>query len=298
MTDSPILIYVHGAGDQGKRSSDDLKRGFDAALFGAPGPSIAPTWWQVFWDRPGAREAEMTLEATIERLARSPSTPETDATELLRAIRTARPPLGAQPGAEGASEATTVEAVDAIQGFYDAASVVAGPDEMPDWIFRIIAGRASADVVPYLYDGWADRMRKPVKEKVRELGSERSITVLAHSLGSVLAYDVLADPQFKGWNLRLFVTAGSPLGIENVVAKVRDRKGPGPLPAKASAWHNFYDMRDLVGRFGESLQGKYLPEPRLVEKLTVMNERPGHHDLIGYLVDPDLRTTVRGAVGV
>jgi hypothetical protein len=298
MTDGPILVYVHGAGNQGKRSGDDLKRGFDAALFGVPGPSIAPTWWQVFWDRPGAERAEKALEATIERLASNPSSPESDAAELLRAIRKARPPLPREPGLEGLLEDSTHEAIDAIHGFYDAASDAQGPDEMPEWIFRIIAGQASADVVPYLYDGWAERMRKPIKEKLRELGADQAIVVLAHSLGSVLAYDVLADPEFKSWKLQLLVTAGSPLGIENVVAKVRDRKGPGPLPATASEWRNFYDMRDLVGKFGESLKGKYLPKPPLREKLTVKNERPGHHDLVGYLVDRDLQAVVRAAVGM
>jgi hypothetical protein len=35
-----------------------------------------------------------------------------------------------------------------------------------------------------------------------------------------------------------------------------------------------------------------------VEKLTVKNERPGHHDLVGYLVDRDLQAVARSAVGM
>lgn len=300
MDENALLVYVHGAGNQSHQSADDLKRAYDKELFAGPGPSEAATWWQVFWDRPGGAIKEAALDAVIERLARHPTSPEADAAELLEAIRTARPPLPRTGAAQ--EEAMEGDGPDAalgtIAGYYDAAREVAGPVEMPDLIFRLIAGRASKDVVPYLYDGWADRMRKPVKKKLRMLGKDRPLVVLAHSLGTILAYDVITDPEFATWNIRLFVTAGSPLGIENVVAKVRDRQGPGPLPSTASAWQNFYDPRDLVGKFGESLAGKYLAAPPLTEKLDVVNERDGHHDLVGYLADRDLRSVVQAALGV
>lgn len=300
MNDNVLLVYVHGAGDQSHQSAEDLKRAFDKALFGVPGPSEAATWWQVFWDRPGGAAKEAALDAVIERLARHPTSPEADAAELLRAIRTARPPLPRTGAAheEAVGGGGSDAALGAIAGYYDAAREVAGPEEMPDIIFRLIAGQASKDVVPYLYDGWADRMREPVKKKLRMLGKDRPLVVLAHSLGSILAYDVITDPEFASWNLRLFVTAGSPLGIDNVVVKVRDRQGPGPLPPTATAWQNFYDPRDLVGKFGESLAGKYLAAPPLAEKLDVLNACDGHHDLVGYLADRDLRSVVQAALGI
>jgi hypothetical protein len=291
-----ILVYVHGSGPQGYKSGDDLKVQYDLALFEGPGPSVAPTWWQVFWcvKKPAA---EVALDALIEELASNAAEPETAADELLAAIRAARPP---QPPVDAAAESTEVarteEARSMIRDLY-AAAAAGPPTEMPEPIFKFLAGHAAKDVVPYLYDGWACRMREPVKAALRLLDKDRPLVLVVHSLGSILAYDVITDPEFKDRDLRLFLTAGTPLGIDNVVEKVRDWQGPGPLPELAVAWHNFHDPRDRVAKFGESLEGKYFKEPPLTEKLNVDNERDGHHDLVGYLVDPDLRVAARKAVG-
>jgi hypothetical protein len=293
---APILVYVHGSGPQGYAASETLKFWYDRALFGADGPSVAPIWWPVFWGEQDAA-AEADLEAVIQRLARDPLPPTEAATELLAAIRRARPPRE-RTGAMAELSPTEIDA-QAIAHLADLfESSDTGVAEMPEPIFRLLAGWAGKDVVPYLYDGWAHAMREPVKAELRRLGADRPIIVLAHSLGSVLAYDVVTDAHFKGYDVRLFITAGSPLGIVNVRDKVRDRAGPGDFPSRTKAWRNFYDPRDLVGKFGETLKHKYLPLPPLTEKLDVSNERDGHHDLVGYLVDPDLRFAAKAALGL
>ena len=300
MAKDPLLIYVHGAGNQNRQTAAELKAAYDLALFGKPGPSEAVPWWQVFWDRRGGAAKEAQLDQVIESLAATPSgIPGADAAALLEAIRVARPPRKPRRRKnqeEAVGESNTAEALDAIDGVYASAQSLQGQEEMPDIIFRILAGQASRDVVSYLYDGWAPRMREPLKQRLRELGKEQPLVVLAHSLGTILAYDVVTDPAFASWNITLFVTAGSPLGIKNVVEKVRDRKGPGPMPAKVTGWQNFHDSRDKVGWFGETLAGKYKVPPPLTQKLNVLNESPTHHDLTGYLVDADLRKVARAAV--
>jgi hypothetical protein len=303
MAKDPLLIYVHGAGNQNRQTAAELKAAYDAALFGGPGPSEAVPWWQVFWDRRGGPAKEAELDKVIEALAETPSSvPGEDAARLLKAIRAARPPRRARRrrGAdleETVGETTTADALDAIDGCYASARSMRGNEEMPDIIFRLLAGQASRDVVPYLYDGWARDMRKPLRARLRQLGREQPILILAHSLGSIVAYDVVTDEAFAAWNIQLFVTAGSPLGIKNVVDKVRDRNGPGAMPKTIAGWRNFHDARDKVGWFGETLAGKYKVPPPLTEKLNVINEAPNHHDLTGYLVDADLRKAVRAALG-
>jgi hypothetical protein len=300
MATDPLLIYVHGAGNQNRQTAAELKAAYDLALFEGPGPSEAVTWWQVFWDRPGGPGKEAQLDKVIEALAAEPSgVPGEDAATLLEAIRIARPPRKQRRRRnqeEAIGESATADALGAIDGCYASAQSLQGAEEMPDIIFRLLAGQASKDVVSYLYYGWARRMREPLRKRLRELGKDQRIIVLAHSLGTILAYDVVTDSEFLPWNIQLFVTAGSPLGIKNVVQKVRDREGPGPLPAKVTGWQNFHDARDKVGWFGETLAGKYLVPPPLTQKLDVLNEAPNHHDLTGYLVDADLRKVVRTAV--
>lgn len=75
--------------------------------------------------------------------------------------------------------------------------------------------------------------------------------VVAHSLGSVIAYEALcAHPQ---WNVRALVTLGSPLGIPNLI---RDRLQPRPVvdegrirgswPGQVTDWTNVADRGDFV----------------------------------------------------
>jgi pimeloyl-ACP methyl ester carboxylesterase len=75
--------------------------------------------------------------------------------------------------------------------------------------------------------------------------------VVAHSLGSVVAYEALcAHPE---WNIRGLVTLGSPLGIRNIVL---DRLVPPPTrvngtwrgtwPASLITWTNIADQADFV----------------------------------------------------
>jgi len=295
----PLLIYVHGAGNQSRRTAAELKAAYDTALFKGPGPSEAVVWWRVFWDRPGGPAKETALDKVIEDIAERPSgVPAKDAEKLLKAIRTARPPRRRQrPKGAGLEEAAgDLDALGAINGCYASADSLHGQDEMPEFIFRFLAGQASRDVVSYLYDGWAPKMRQPLKDRLQALGKGQPIVILAHSLGTILAYDVVTDPAFASWDITVFVTAGSPLGIKNVVEKVRDWKGPGPMPAKVGRWHNFHDSRDKVGWFGETLAGKYPVPPPLTQKLSVQNDAPDHHELTGYLVDADLRKAVKAAV--
>lgn len=85
--------------------------------------------------------------------------------------------------------------------------------------------------------------------------------VVAHSLGSVVAYEALcAHPQ---WSVRSLVTLGSPLGIRNVVL---DRLLPPPeragkivrgrWPGGVSTWTNIADRSDFVALV-KSLSGVY-----------------------------------------
>lgn len=76
-------------------------------------------------------------------------------------------------------------------------------------------------------------------EKIEYLGGP--LVVIAHSLGSVVAYEALHE---FGVEADLFLTIGSPLGIRNVVF---DRLiPPATYPKSVGNWLNFADPDDVV----------------------------------------------------
>ncbi|MDR1726557.1 MAG: alpha/beta hydrolase [Acidobacteriota bacterium] len=81
----------------------------------------------------------------------------------------------------------------------------------------------------------------------------RRIVLIAHSMGSLIACDVLYG---LGFEIDTLVTIGSPLGIPLIVEKIRDEQGDAAVApdgdgkklkapeSVAGAWVNLYDQRD------------------------------------------------------
>jgi len=104
-------------------------------------------------------------------------------------------------------------------------------------------------------------IRNRIQARFAEAIGADTRVVVAHSLGSVVAYEALcAHPQ---WSVRALVTLGSPLGIRNVVL---DRLLPPPeragkivrgrWPGGVSMWTNIADRSDFVALV-KSLSGVY-----------------------------------------
>jgi hypothetical protein len=89
--------------------------------------------------------------------------------------------------------------------------------------------------------------RKAVQARVEALVGRDTRVIVAHSLGSVVAYESLcAHPE---WEVDTLVTLGSPLGVRRVVF---DRLQPPPLegvgtwPGSVRRWVNVADVGDPV----------------------------------------------------
>lgn len=116
---------------------------------------------------------------------------------------------------------------------------------VPDLAFRIILRQFAQDVLAYLFTtDVRDRMRARVTSVLRDrIGP---LIVIAHSLGTIVTYDVLAAGGLKTNDIRL-VTLGCPLGIEDVqVRLVGGGARPISVPAPVTRWHNFASTRDPV----------------------------------------------------
>lgn len=116
-------------------------------------------------------------------------------------------------------------------------------DHHGERVTRLVT-RFVREVAAYHSDGVRDEVVDLVAQAVRRSGTR---VVVAHSLGSVAAYEALwADPSLE---LDLLVTMGSPLGARQVVF---DRLRPAPLDGKGARppgvrrWVNVADRGDLV----------------------------------------------------
>jgi hypothetical protein len=87
-------------------------------------------------------------------------------------------------------------------------------------------------------------VRDEINAVVASVLDERPTVVIGHSLGSVVAYNVLRTDS-RALQVPLFVTVGSPLGIR----AVRDQLRPLRFPKPVHSWFNAFDTRDVVSLF-------------------------------------------------
>ncbi|MDQ0717088.1 pimeloyl-ACP methyl ester carboxylesterase [Streptomyces luteogriseus] len=91
--------------------------------------------------------------------------------------------------------------------------------------------------------------REAVRERVRDaLVRHRPEVVVAHSLGSIVAYEALHEAADQ-LEVKLLLTLGSPLALPHAVFHRLDpfpRDGKGTKPASVRRWVNVADVGDFV----------------------------------------------------
>lgn len=91
----------------------------------------------------------------------------------------------------------------------------------------------------YLTD---ENIRTAAQQRILDLVDTDTRVIVAHSLGTVVAYETLHRLQQP---LPLLVTLGSPLGARNVIYE-RLRPQPASVPAVVRSWINVADRDDIV----------------------------------------------------
>lgn len=149
-----------------------------------------------------------------------------------------------------------------------------------------VVERVTKDVFVYLT---YRRVQETIDRIVAESLSDGENVVVAHSLGSIVGYNVLRDAP-QGCNVRRFVTLGSPLGVRAIRQKLRT---PLSMPAVVSRWFNAFDPRDVVAL--NSLDSKHFPiDPPIINKPDVSNLTSNRHGITGYLSDPEVAKEIVG----
>jgi hypothetical protein len=115
--------------------------------------------------------------------------------------------------------------------------------------------------------------------------------VVAHSLGTIVAYRLLSDLAEKV-NVRGLITVGSPLGLTSIRAHLTS---PLAMPMGVKLWQNAFDKRDVVAL--RPLDGTTWNIDPLIENFGgVDNFTDNRHGISGYLDDPTVASWIARAL--
>ena len=134
-------------------------------------------------------------------------------------------------------------------------------------------------------------VRDEIDQIVASMLTEQPTVVVAHSLGTIVAYNILRTDR-RTLQVPLFVTVGSPLAIR----AIRDRLRPLRWPSPTVAWYNAFDTRDVVALY--PLDADNFPvQPAIDNFGKVKNTTDNHHGIAGYLDDPQVASKILRALG-
>ena len=131
------------------------------------------------------------------------------------------------------------------------------------------------------------------------------IMLIAHSMGTIISYDVLRDIGRKdpAFEIAHFVTIGSPLGLPHVKAKIIEERTYAGAKHKrvrtptivTERWVNYADRRDPVAfdshlrdDFGPNKLGVQVEDDLIVNSYLSPSGNPNYHKSYGYLRTPEL----------
>lgn len=287
-----IIVYVHGIGRHAP--PDQLKLEWDLALFGKDlGARSRMAYWADLLHpftgpgdqavrRKGSRdEASIDVDALLRdaRVDEEDSDAQAFAMSLLRGL-----------GVEEAGTRGVGKKVLPLPGF------------LRKPISRAFLETFVADSAAYFFrDGMRAKIRKRLADQLR-FPKDQAVTIVAHSQGSIVAYEVLSALETESLALDALVTIGSPLGIR----EVQDFLDPDSLdiPAVVERWHNFADPLDPVA-LDKGLAGDFTaipPASTTIQNDVIVNSGTRRlsgfnpHSAVGYLAHPNVRRVVADAM--
>ena len=135
--------------------------------------------------------------------------------------------------------------------------------------------------------------RKKINDGVESaFNKDVETVVVGHSLGSVVAYDVLRKTgDTNNWTVPLYMTLGSPLAVTAIKQALR----PIDHPSCVSKWFNAMDERDIVPLYSLDSEN-FDVTPPIENKTDVDNFTDNHHGIIGYLSDAEVAKRLHEAL--
>ena len=302
------VIYIHGIGN--KPVASVLKCQWDTALFGVPmGDRTRMAYWvnREVYPEPAAEDCNAGDRVAAEAASALPFSPlgvrsvggaagdaaaVAAAIEALTTDRRQRAVLAkvAERMRVGAEEGPTGPAANELR-----ARALPLPPALRRLITQFLTQALLRDVNDFLFhDDRRAAMEQSLIERLDAGGGP--FVVVAHSQGSMIAYNVLRRLAREQADVRLFVTIGSPLGIAEVQDVLR-QWGPLVMPACVARWVNVADRLDPVALDPELANDFGAPiEDHASFGLNL--DSPRHpHSGTGYLSTPIVRDTVHELTG-
>jgi hypothetical protein len=292
------VVYVHGAGS--KPPSDDLKRSWDQDLFGRDmGQQTRVAYYaDVLHPQPDAigldagaldeARAAVTDEPAVALAAASAGVRANMAAEEAKLLAGLTP--RGQELAFSLSMAMATRAASQLPIVDESVTrVLPVPAPLRRLLLRQLLQRLIPDAASYLF---TDK-RNAIQDRLRHAldAVDGPVVVISHSLGTIIAYDVLSEPRFAGRAVPLLVTLGAPLGYTEIQDVITT---PLRVPVPVQLWANFADPLDVV-TLDTTLADDFGGGARIVDTL-VDNPSPNNHDDSGYLRAPAVRSRVAAAL--
>lgn len=152
------------------------------------------------------------------------------------------------------------------------------------------------DIDKYFHQGKRQGVKQQLAEKI---GGGGPICLVAHSMGSMIAADVLASTDLR---IERLITIGSPLGIPVIRRQLGLLKpdAQARLKANVKQWFNLFDGLDRVALdqdLEDDFPGLGIVDHRIENEFVTQDGERNHHKSYGYLRSPRLGQIVGDFLG-
>lgn len=288
------IVFVHGR-SQERKSPAELERAWtNAAIEGMGAAGLPPLpKWDVAFPYYGDLLFDLTEQAGREAFkdlvdrgaeASAPSAEEQQFTQDI--ILQMAQSKGITP--EQIADEANLKVVDrAVQNW----KIVLAALRLLDRVQGV--GQASIELATR--DVWYYLSRKGIRAQIdalvdAEIPREEPCVVVSHSLGTIVAYNVLMNRAGRA-NVKALITIGSPLGINAVYSRLPSDTPPRKAPEGVATWFNGRDAQDVVALY-EIGADVYRGSPAVTNYSGAENKSNNQHGIVEYLED----TTIAKAI--
>lgn len=152
-----------------------------------------------------------------------------------------------------------------------------------EWVLRYVAQVDSYLTRPHIHAA--------INDLVGPAFNKGPTVIVSHSLGTIVSYDLLRNSA-SAPNVPLFVTLGSPLGIDTVINNLRPPSLA--IPAGAARWFNGADPRDYVALV-RPLDGTNFVDG-IINDIDIHNSEQDPHSIVDYLSDATVARQINSAL--